>query len=237
MDRPCEIVDDLLPLYLDGVCSAESRRLVGEHLAACPACRQRREAMERGIPEGNGPVPGEEAVLKRTARTLRRRAAGSALGVTAIVLYWLVYFWQDSLSNAGDYRFFSYAFHELWTAGTILVPLLTLLWLGTLLCRTAKRHTWRRSAALLLVLAMLLAGQAGYLHRQSQMVQVTSWTEVESIPDAYHVVIWGGSGAVTLATTPAVTALLEPGAVYGFTYEQSLRTPDRGTLSAVARSD
>lgn len=237
MDKTCEIVDDLLPLYLDGVCSAESRRLVGEHLAACPTCRQRREAMEGGLPAGDGPVPGDEAVLKRTARTLRRRAAGSALGVTAVVLYWLVYLWQDSLSNAGDYRFFPYAFHEIWTIGTILVPVLTLLWLGILLLRTAKGHTWRRSAALLLVLALLLAGQAGYLHRQSQMVQVTSWTEVEAIPDAYHIVIRGGSDAVTLATTPAVTALLEPGAVYGFTYEQSLRTPDRGTLSAVVRPD
>lgn len=237
MEKTCEIVDDLLPLYLDGVCSAESRRLVGEHLAVCPACRQRREAMEGSLPAENGPVPGEEAVLKRTARTLRRRAAGSALGVTAIVLYWLVYFWQDSLASAGDYRYFPYAFHELWTIGTILVPVLTLLWLGILLLRTAKGHTWRRSAALLLVLAMLLAAQAGYLHRQSQLVQVTSWTEVEAIPDAYHVVIWGGSGAVTLATTPAVTALLEPGAVYGFTYEQSLRTPDRGTLQAIVRPD
>ena len=33
----CEVIRDLLPLYSDGVCSEESRRLTEEHLAQCGA--------------------------------------------------------------------------------------------------------------------------------------------------------------------------------------------------------
>ncbi|MCI2055626.1 MAG: zf-HC2 domain-containing protein [Oscillibacter sp.] len=36
----CEIVQDLLPLYHDGVCSGESRKEVEEHLKTCPSCRK-----------------------------------------------------------------------------------------------------------------------------------------------------------------------------------------------------
>lgn len=35
----CGIIQDLLPLYHDGVCSPESRTEVEEHLKTCPDCR------------------------------------------------------------------------------------------------------------------------------------------------------------------------------------------------------
>lgn len=35
----CAVVQDLLPLYVDGVCSDESKRLVEAHLAECADCR------------------------------------------------------------------------------------------------------------------------------------------------------------------------------------------------------
>lgn len=34
----CEIVEDLLPLYHDEVCSADTRKAVDAHLATCPHC-------------------------------------------------------------------------------------------------------------------------------------------------------------------------------------------------------
>jgi hypothetical protein len=39
MKYSCELVKDLLPLYYDDVCSLESRKIVEEHLAECPACK------------------------------------------------------------------------------------------------------------------------------------------------------------------------------------------------------
>ena len=40
MSKDCKIVEDLLPLYHDGVCSAESREMVEQHLAQCERCRE-----------------------------------------------------------------------------------------------------------------------------------------------------------------------------------------------------
>ena len=36
----CNIIRDLMPLYHDSAISAESRRLVREHLRTCPDCRR-----------------------------------------------------------------------------------------------------------------------------------------------------------------------------------------------------
>lgn len=38
MATSCDVVRDLLPLYVDGACSDESRALVEEHVRTCPAC-------------------------------------------------------------------------------------------------------------------------------------------------------------------------------------------------------
>ena len=40
MKTTCEIIKDLLPLYYDGVCSAESRVLVEEHINECSSCEK-----------------------------------------------------------------------------------------------------------------------------------------------------------------------------------------------------
>ena len=36
---PCELIQDLLPLYEDGLCSERSRDLIEEHLSECETCR------------------------------------------------------------------------------------------------------------------------------------------------------------------------------------------------------
>ena len=36
----CEIIQDLLPLYCDDACSAESRQMVQAHLQSCETCRE-----------------------------------------------------------------------------------------------------------------------------------------------------------------------------------------------------
>ena len=62
----CEVIRDLLPLYHDGVCSAESKSLVEEHLKTCPACQRERETMdmELSVPHRE---PRRENALKAAA--------------------------------------------------------------------------------------------------------------------------------------------------------------------------
>ena len=38
MKLPCKIVEDMLPIYYDGVCSEESAMLIEEHLKNCTQC-------------------------------------------------------------------------------------------------------------------------------------------------------------------------------------------------------
>ena len=49
MKIPCEIVQDLLPLYCDGVCSPESKQAVEAHLAGCDKWKADVRFMEQDI--------------------------------------------------------------------------------------------------------------------------------------------------------------------------------------------
>lgn len=223
------VVADLIPLYLDGSCSGESRALVEEHTARCPACQKLLADM------GDGPAePTAEHVLRQTARQFGRQAALRAAGAAAIVLYWLVYLWQEALADVGNYRWFPYSFHEAYTLGYLLVPLLTLIWLAALLIRCVRRRTWRKNGAMLAVLAVLLTAQGGYLWNQAGVVHVTSWSRVVAVPDEYHIIIEGSEGQVTLATTPLVANLVQTdGTIYGFSYDSRRNDPDEGRLTFV----
>ncbi|APM37430.1 zf-HC2 domain-containing protein [Clostridium kluyveri] len=46
MKISCEIIKDLLPLYLDGVCSNDSKALIEEHLAECDNCKTELQTMK-----------------------------------------------------------------------------------------------------------------------------------------------------------------------------------------------
>ncbi|MGN0448325.1 MAG: zf-HC2 domain-containing protein [Acutalibacteraceae bacterium] len=51
MKYPCEMIQDLLPLYLDGVCSEESKKAVSQHLKECTGCNKLYTAMCDGDKE------------------------------------------------------------------------------------------------------------------------------------------------------------------------------------------
>lgn len=45
MNYPCDMIQDLLPLYVDGVATEASRQAVEEHLPTCGACQEYYEAL------------------------------------------------------------------------------------------------------------------------------------------------------------------------------------------------
>ena len=45
MSKQCEIVQDLLPLYVDGACSKASAEMIKEHLETCTDCKAIYEQM------------------------------------------------------------------------------------------------------------------------------------------------------------------------------------------------
>lgn len=46
MNISCEIIADLIPLYLEGICSEESKKLVEEHLLSCHSCSEMVKRMQ-----------------------------------------------------------------------------------------------------------------------------------------------------------------------------------------------
>lgn len=45
MKFDCEIIQDLLPLYVDDVCSTKSKEMVAEHIAECVKCKEQLNAL------------------------------------------------------------------------------------------------------------------------------------------------------------------------------------------------
>ncbi|MCL2077325.1 MAG: zf-HC2 domain-containing protein [Oscillospiraceae bacterium] len=72
MNVPCEVIKDLLPLYHDDVCSAESRVLVEKHIAECDSCKETLGAisdeMERPVnaEDEAKPIKAIETVFKKS---------------------------------------------------------------------------------------------------------------------------------------------------------------------------
>lgn len=85
---PCSVVQDLLPAHLEGLNSEETARLVEEHLAACPACRESRAAMEAELPLKKAKVPGLGFLKKLRRRNL---IAAAMTALAAVVLLALLY--------------------------------------------------------------------------------------------------------------------------------------------------
>lgn len=73
MNKECEVIRDLLPLYADEVCSDTSRELIEEHLQACPDCsamleKLRTHEIETDLREE------KEQVIEYQAKRFRRRS-------------------------------------------------------------------------------------------------------------------------------------------------------------------
>ncbi len=84
MKTDCEIIRDLLPLYVDEICSEKSRQLVDEHLQECGECgdlmcRLRKTEIENGLR-----VEKEDAI-GYGARQFKKRTA--VHGITASGLF------------------------------------------------------------------------------------------------------------------------------------------------------
>ena len=76
MKSDCEVIRDLLPLYVDDICSGKSRELVDEHLAECSECSKMLNQLkcteiEAGLKHEKQDVIsyGKEQFKKLSART------------------------------------------------------------------------------------------------------------------------------------------------------------------------
>lgn len=235
MKNNCKVIADLLPLYLDKACSDESKMIVEEHLKECEECRMLANAMKENITDEQITFTNDEEVLKKTAWIINKKSMKFAIGITLIVIYWIIYLWQESLADVGDYRYFPYSFHEIIASAFLYVPAVTLIWLIIFIIKTAIKKTWKKNAVPALILAGLLIVQIGFFFNFTGGNSVITITQITEIPDEYHIVVEIDNNEYrTLETSPLVTSLVKTdGRLYLLSYEYKNFTPSKGKLSTI----
>ena len=90
MKISCEIIKDLLPLYVDGVCSEESKKLVEKHLKECDSCREEYELLNDNI-HMNQPKFDETKIVEEASKVLKKEKRKSfIIGEIVLVLICII---------------------------------------------------------------------------------------------------------------------------------------------------
>lgn len=99
----CAIVRDLLPSYVDGLCSDTTNQEVEEHLKDCPDCMETLRRMREPETKAESPAP-EVDYLKKVRRrsTGRSLIIGIVLMLIGMTLVSFRFFYVGSEANAGD---------------------------------------------------------------------------------------------------------------------------------------
>lgn len=84
MKTDCEIIQDLLPLYVDDICSEKSRELVNDHLRECAECNDLLGKLKRTEIE-SGLKAEKEDVISYGVRKFKQLSART--GITASGLF------------------------------------------------------------------------------------------------------------------------------------------------------
>ena len=96
MKTSCKIIEDLLPMYHDGICSDESAALIDEHMRDCPYCSQilaslRGEIELEAMHPGNDLKPLEaihHQIAKEKKRSGRKGAIVTLSFLAAVLIIW-----------------------------------------------------------------------------------------------------------------------------------------------------
>lgn len=72
----CNVILDILPLYIDGAVCEDTKKLVKEHLEGCENCRREAEQMKESLvlPADSETLALEADVLKRSVCGLEEKA-------------------------------------------------------------------------------------------------------------------------------------------------------------------
>lgn len=118
MSKECKIIEDLLPLYHDGICSPESREMVEAHLAQCENCRKILSQIDIEL------VPPSEEVsdidqLKSLAKKIMQKQKTALIKGVAFTLAFLLFAFSY---NCILWYFQEYRFYKPFTEGMTYMP-------------------------------------------------------------------------------------------------------------------
>lgn len=124
MDNNCKIVQDILPLYIDDVCSQESRSVVEAHVSGCPECSAILEKLRYSVCETGLREEGNEVVLKHAKYEKRHSLLAGIICSGILMVPVLICLIVNLATGKGLTWFFLVLASLLVVASLTVVPLL-----------------------------------------------------------------------------------------------------------------
>ncbi len=81
----CDMTQDLIPLYSEGLCSDATRDAVAAHLQSCENCRRLAEALPQPAPQANT-VPDETSTFRKVTRRIRKSRVLNRILTAALLM-------------------------------------------------------------------------------------------------------------------------------------------------------
>lgn len=125
MRYECDMIADLLPLYIDGACSGSSKQVVEEHLSECPKCAKMLEKMKDSLIDDEI-IKEKDQVIEKQAKFFKRKSAlaGTIVGsIFAIPI--LICLIVDIAAGSGLSWFFIVLSAMLIPTSLFVVPLMS----------------------------------------------------------------------------------------------------------------
>lgn len=119
----CNIIKDLLPSYLEGICSQDTRYIVEEHLSECTDCRRLRQMLSETELVSEQTSRLEINYIKKLKRHFMKQGFFSSLILAALILTGLTVSVKNSSFTANTY-FVSLPVLLLITRAVIPIPVL-----------------------------------------------------------------------------------------------------------------
>ena len=99
MNKQCEIMQDLLPLYVDGACSESSAAMVKEHLETCPECKALYEKLcsDTGEETLKAEMVGVVAKHEKKVKKKRLLTIVASVVLTIVLIFSVINLWPASI--------------------------------------------------------------------------------------------------------------------------------------------
>lgn len=110
MKTNCNIIKDLLPSYIDGICSQESQQLIQEHMAECKNCRKLFEQVQLELTASDTHQTKEVDYFKKIKSNVFRKNVTICIIVGLLVLLQLYCNWNPYRFSSDLFMYINYLF-------------------------------------------------------------------------------------------------------------------------------
>ena len=157
------------------------------------------------------------------------------------ILLWGFYIIQEEFAKYGMYQLISYGVHEISSVIPLLCILVTILCVGYMAWCWIKKKADKTDKILLGVLVLCFCLQAGYFHKQSEMVHTAAICTIEEVHEAEErivITIDGRSERIELKSPMIVNGMLvEKEQKYLIDFVWNKNRPDEGELNMISIVD